>query len=269
MPVLANIRPSGKYLMQDFFEAGGLRGLMARLDLHDVPTVSGASLRSHLGGRGGLRRRRHPAALEPAVLGSGPRDPPRLPGARRCGHQALRGLCVAAPAHGPRGRLRGLRRHERAHRRPGPRRRRRLGPRPPQRRPARRPGHAGVGHAPDPEEAARAGRPRHGPDQRRPHVRHGLRHLCSARRARVVRRRAFGAGSDRRRDRSGRPGRVASTCSYRKPISPPAVLPGRPENAHATRGYAQLFAQHVTQANEGCDFDFLHGAGGVAEPAIH
>ena len=38
---------------------------------------------------------------------------------------------------------------------------------------------------------------------------------------------------------------------------------------HATRGYAQLFAQHVTQANEGCDFDFLHGAGGVAEPAIH
>ena len=27
VPVLANIRPSGKYLMQDFFEAGGLRGL--------------------------------------------------------------------------------------------------------------------------------------------------------------------------------------------------------------------------------------------------
>jgi dihydroxy-acid dehydratase len=25
----------------------------------------------------------------------------------------------------------------------------------------------------------------------------------------------------------------------------------------------------VTQANEGCDFDFLHGAGGVPEPAIH
>ena len=41
VPVLANIRPSGKYLMQDFFEAGGLRGLMSRLDLHDVPTVSG------------------------------------------------------------------------------------------------------------------------------------------------------------------------------------------------------------------------------------
>jgi dihydroxy-acid dehydratase len=42
-----------------------------------------------------------------------------------------------------------------------------------------------------------------------------------------------------------------------------------PREPHATRGYAQLFAQHVTQANEGCDFDFLHGAGGVEEPAIH
>jgi dihydroxy-acid dehydratase len=30
-----------------------------------------------------------------------------------------------------------------------------------------------------------------------------------------------------------------------------------------------LFADHVTQANEGCDFDFLHGSGGVDEPAIH
>src|SRR3954468_8346318 len=43
-PVLANIRPSGQYLMEDFFEAGGLLGLMARLDLHDVPTVNGRTI---------------------------------------------------------------------------------------------------------------------------------------------------------------------------------------------------------------------------------
>ena len=49
-PVLANIRPSGKYLMQDFFEAGGLRGLMSRLDLHDAATVSGYSLLETLSG---------------------------------------------------------------------------------------------------------------------------------------------------------------------------------------------------------------------------
>src|SRR4051794_29111961 len=49
-PVLANVRPSGKYLMQDFFEAGGLRGLMSRLDLHDAATVSGRSLLETLSG---------------------------------------------------------------------------------------------------------------------------------------------------------------------------------------------------------------------------
>jgi dihydroxy-acid dehydratase len=42
-----------------------------------------------------------------------------------------------------------------------------------------------------------------------------------------------------------------------------------PRPRPASRGYTQLFADHVTQANEGCDFDFLHGAGGVPEPAIH
>jgi dihydroxy-acid dehydratase len=35
------------------------------------------------------------------------------------------------------------------------------------------------------------------------------------------------------------------------------------------RGYSRLFAQHVSQAHEGCDFDFLEGAGGVPEPEIH
>ena len=42
-----------------------------------------------------------------------------------------------------------------------------------------------------------------------------------------------------------------------------------PRERPATRGYTMLFADHVTQANEGCDFDFLEGAGGVDEPAIH
>ena len=52
-PVLANIRPSGKYLMEDFYYAGGLRGLMARLgDSLDtsVPTVNGRTLGANLEG---------------------------------------------------------------------------------------------------------------------------------------------------------------------------------------------------------------------------
>jgi dihydroxy-acid dehydratase len=46
-PVLANIRPSGKYLMEDFFYAGGLRALLARLgDLleRDALTANGRTL---------------------------------------------------------------------------------------------------------------------------------------------------------------------------------------------------------------------------------
>ena len=46
-PLLADIRPSGAFLMEDFYYAGGLRGLMARIpDLLDgaAATVTGASL---------------------------------------------------------------------------------------------------------------------------------------------------------------------------------------------------------------------------------
>ncbi len=44
VPVLANIRPTGAYLMEDFYYAGGLRALLAQLREHlhlDRPTVTG------------------------------------------------------------------------------------------------------------------------------------------------------------------------------------------------------------------------------------
>jgi dihydroxy-acid dehydratase len=52
-PFLANVRPSGQYLMEDFFYAGGLRALMARIPdlLHtEAPTVSGRPLGAGLDG---------------------------------------------------------------------------------------------------------------------------------------------------------------------------------------------------------------------------
>jgi dihydroxy-acid dehydratase len=52
-PVLANIRPSGKYLMEDFYYAGGLRGMLSRLtDLLDTSafTVNGRTLGDNLVG---------------------------------------------------------------------------------------------------------------------------------------------------------------------------------------------------------------------------
>ena len=35
------------------------------------------------------------------------------------------------------------------------------------------------------------------------------------------------------------------------------------------RGYYRMFAQHVRQAHEGCDFDYLEGSQGIPEPEIH
>jgi len=35
------------------------------------------------------------------------------------------------------------------------------------------------------------------------------------------------------------------------------------------RGYGAIFSRHIKQANEGCDFDFLEGTAPTAEPEIH
>jgi dihydroxy-acid dehydratase len=43
----------------------------------------------------------------------------------------------------------------------------------------------------------------------------------------------------------------------------------KPREVAYPRGYGRLYARHVTQANRGCDFDFLEGTGFIAEPEIH
>jgi len=35
------------------------------------------------------------------------------------------------------------------------------------------------------------------------------------------------------------------------------------------RGYGAIFARHIKQADEGCDFDFLEGTASIPEPEIH
>jgi dihydroxy-acid dehydratase len=47
----------------------------------------------------------------------------------------------------------------------------------------------------------------------------------------------------------------------RKEAWRPPFVPGR--------GYWNLFARHIRQAHEGCDFDFLEGTERIPEPAIH
>jgi dihydroxy-acid dehydratase len=43
----------------------------------------------------------------------------------------------------------------------------------------------------------------------------------------------------------------------------------RPREPQYPRGFGYMYARHVTQANRGCDFDFLEGTAPIAEPEIH
>ena len=69
VPVIANVRPSGdKYLMEDFFYAGGLPGLMTRIKDHlhlDAMTAAGEEPRREHRARGGLQRRCHSHGQKP------------------------------------------------------------------------------------------------------------------------------------------------------------------------------------------------------------
>jgi dihydroxy-acid dehydratase len=42
-----------------------------------------------------------------------------------------------------------------------------------------------------------------------------------------------------------------------------------PREPQYPRGFGRMYAQHVTQADKGCDFDFLEGTAPIAEPEIH
>lgn len=45
-----------------------------------------------------------------------------------------------------------------------------------------------------------------------------------------------------------------------------ARKPGAPRYM---RGYGRLFMDHINQADQGCDFDFLEGTAPTVDPAIH
>jgi dihydroxy-acid dehydratase len=43
----------------------------------------------------------------------------------------------------------------------------------------------------------------------------------------------------------------------------------QPPERRYERGFGALYAAHVTQAQHGCDFDFLHAGAETSEPEIH
>jgi dihydroxy-acid dehydratase len=268
VPVLANLRPSGSYLMQDFFEAGGLRGLMSRLSLHDVMTVSGRTVSENLAGaevydddvirplsnpllgEGGLAILRGSLAPDGAVIKHSAASPSLLShtgpavvfedyddmNARLDDPEldvtpdSVLVLRNAGPLGGP--------------------------------------GMPEWGMLPIPRKLLRAGVDDmvRISDARMSGTAYGTCVLHVAPESFVGGPLALVESGDfirldvpgRRVDLLVDDGELAA----RRAAWTPRAFP-------ASRGYERLFAEHVGQADKGCDFDFLAGAGGVPEPAIH
>ena len=226
VPVLANVRPGGKYLMEDFYYAGGLPALLARLAevpgaLHtDRITVTGRPLAEQLAGA---------QVYNDDVI----RDPGTALAAE-AGLAVLRGNLApdgavikhiaAEPAllkhTGPAVVFDSYRDMQRQINDPGAGRDRRFRARAAQRGPAGRPGHARVRDAAHPGLPAGPGGAGHGPDLRRPDERDQLRRLRAARRPRVLRGRPAGAGPHRRPDHPRRRGALAAARGGRRRAGP-------------------------------------------------
>ena len=271
-PVLANIRPSGKYLMEDFYYAGGLRALLLRLlpDLIDgsARTVTGRTLGEDLAGAtvyndDVIRTREDPlvpcdglavlhgnlapagAVIKPAAM------EPRLRRHRgravvfrnyddmaaRIDDPALdvdRDSVIVLQSAGPQG----------------------------------APGMPEWGQLPIPKKLLQQG------------VRDMVR-ISDARMSGT----SYGAcvlhvapeshvGGPLALVRDGDPIELDVPGRRLALLVSDAELAARraawtPPPAHFGRGFGALYLKHVTQANEGCDFDFLEDGAATADPEIH
>jgi dihydroxyacid dehydratase/phosphogluconate dehydratase len=267
VPVLANIRPSGQYLMQDFFEAGGLRGLMSRLPLHDVPTVAGM-LSDNLAGaevydddvirplsnpllaEGGLAILRGSLAPDGAVIKHSAASSSLL---KHTGPAVVFEDYDDMNARLDDPDLDVTPDSVLVLRNAGP-----LGG----------PGMPEWGMLPIPKKLLRAGVDDmvRISDARMSGTAYGTCVLHVAPESFV--------GGPLALVRSGDLVSLDVDARSVDLLVDPAELADRraawtPRPRPASRGYEQLFSDHVTQANLGCDFDFLAGSGGVPEPAIH
>ena len=128
------------------------------------------------------------------------------------------------------------------------------------------PGMAEVGNMPLPPKVLPQGHHRHGPHQRRAHERHRLRHRGAAHRARGRRRRPAGAGEERRHHRTRRRRPRACTCRSSDEELARRRADWKPPTPKLESGYWKLYIDHVLQADEGADLDFLVGKRGAFVP---
>ncbi len=208
VPWLVDLQPSGKYLMEDFYYAGGLPAVMKEilpLLKADAITVTGKTMGENVataertdwsGQEGQAGDRRHPAGRQPTGQWCGNRRTEGESGAGWCRDQAVGGVraAAAAPRQGT-----GVQQHRgvrQGGRRSGARRRRGHCARAAELRSARLPGHAGGREHDDPAQARRDRRRRHGADLGRADERYGVRHRRTACHAGSGCRWAVGAGAD-------------------------------------------------------------------------
>jgi len=271
VPVIANITPSGKYLMEDFFYAGGLRALMGKmrslLDL-DCLTVSGRTLGENIAGA---------AVHLPEVIHS--LDAPLYPeGATAVltGNLAPHG-CVMKPAAADkrflRHRGRAIAFENYAHM-------------------AREVERDDLDVTPDHILVLKNAGPKGGPGMPewgmlpipKKLLKAGVRDMVRISDARMSGT-SYGAcilhvapesfvggplafvrtGDEIEIDVAARRIHLhlgdEELSRRRAAWHPPAP--------HYARGYGAMFAAHIGQADEGCDFDFLSGTERIAEPEIH
>jgi dihydroxy-acid dehydratase len=271
VPVIANITPSGKYLMEDFYYAGGLRGLMAQmrelLDL-DCMTVTGRTIGENIAtGRIHLPEVIHPLS-DPIYEGGAtavlkgnlaPRGCVMKPSAaeqRLCQH---RGKVIAFEDYNHMAReverddLDVTPDHILVLKNAGPK---------------GGPGMPEWGMLPIPKRLVKSG------------VRDMLR-ISDARMSGT----SYGAcilhvapesfiggplafvqtGDEIEVDVAGR--RIHLHVSDEELARRRAGW--TPPKPHYERGYGAMFAQHIGQADEGCDFDFLLAGAATPEPEIH
>ena len=114
VPLMVNLQPSGEFLMDDFYRAGGVLAALAQVKelFHsEAITVTGRPFVEYLTDRPCLRRHGDPAPPVAAHGGRRHRRAARQPGAARRHRQASRCHRGPAPARRPGGGLRQHRRH--------------------------------------------------------------------------------------------------------------------------------------------------------------
>jgi dihydroxy-acid dehydratase len=271
IPVLANVRPSGKFLMEDFFYAGGLRALMAQLngalDL-SCPTVTGKSIGENIAGAEVYKR----DVIHPLS------DPVSRDGATAVlvGNLAPRG-CVMKPAAADkrllrhRGKAIAFENYDHM---------------------AREVDRDDLGATPDHVLVLKNGGPKGGPGMPewgqlpipKKLLKAGVRDMLRISDARMSGT-SYGACILHVAPESfvGGPLALVQTgdeievdvAARRIHLHVAADELGRrreawqPPPPRYARGYGAMFSAHIGQADEGCDFDFLQGQAAIAEPEIH